>query len=327
MTQPVSRSRRVASLCLAAAIGAAAAIYAATPAEIVIPGERIFPESLTSAADGSVIFGSLGARAIYRAKPGARTAEPWIQPGTNGMQGIFGVFADDASGTLWACSGGFGPPPPGEPPYVPTLHAFDLKTGAPKGKYPLPKADGACNDIAIDANGTAYATDTTNMLVVRLKKGAQNLEVWAGENGEFGPRGGILDGIAVLGDRVVVNALVTGKLFSVPINKDGSAGTVTEIRLDSPLTRPDGMRSFGENRLLVADAGPDNKGRLARVDLSADAGKVTSLKEGFPGGPVSVTVVDGTAYVLEGQLMHMMRPDPNVKPGPFRAVAVPVGKP
>ena len=328
MNSFVLRSSRIASLCLAAAIGAATAAHAATPpAQIVIPGERVFPESLTSTSDGAVIIGSLGARTIFRAEPGADTAKPWIQPGTNGMQGIFGVLADEKSDTLWACSGGFGPPAPGAEPYVPTLHAFDLKTGAPKGKYPLPKSDGACNDIAVDAHGTAYATDTTNMLIVRLPKGAKELEIWAGEDGAFGPRGGVLDGIAVLGDRVLVNALFTSKLFSVPINKDGSAGKVTEVKLDGALTRPDGMRSFGESSLLVADAGPDNKGRLARVDLTGDTGKVTSVKEGFPGGPVAVTMVDGTAYVLEGQLMLMMRPDPNAKPQPFRATAVPVGTP
>jgi sugar lactone lactonase YvrE len=190
----------------------------------------------------------------------------------------------------------------------------------------LPTAGAACNDIAVGADGSAYATDTANMQVVRLKKGAKDLEVWAGAGGEFGARGGVLDGIAVLGDRVVVNVLLTSKLFSVPIAKGGTAGTVTEIKLDSAITRPDGMRSFGKKSLLVAEAG--NGGRLSRVDLTDDSGKVTLVKDGFPGGPVSVTVVGTTAYVLEGQLAVMMgRGDPNAKPTPFHAVAVPVGKP
>lgn len=46
------------------------------------------------------------------------------------------------------------------------------------------------------------------------------------------------------------------------------------------------------------------------------------------GGPVAVTVVGTTAYVLEGQLMIMMgRGDPNAQPTPFKAIGVPVGKP
>jgi hypothetical protein len=314
------------SLFLTLALGAAAAHAATPPAEISIPGERVFPESLTSTADGAVIIGSLGARTIFRAKPGEATAEAWIQPNTDGMKMIFGVFADSKSNTLYACSGNFGPPPPGQEPTPSSLYTFDLKTGAPKGHYPLPTAGGSCNDIAVGPDGTAYATDTGNMQVVRLKKGAKELEVWAGASGEFGAKGGVLDGIAVLGDRVIVNVLLTSKLFSAPIGTDGKVGTVTEIKLDNPITRPDGMRSFGKSSLLIAEAG-SGSGRLSRVDITGDTGKVTTVKDGFPGGPVAVTVVGTTAYLLEGQLALMMGRDPNAKPAPFHATAVPVGKP
>jgi sugar lactone lactonase YvrE len=327
MTSRVFTASRVSSLCAALVTGAGATVQAAAPpAEIVIPGERVFPESLTSTADGTVIFGSLGARTIFRAQPGSGNAEAWIQPGTDGMQGIFGVFADDNSNTLYACSGGFGPPLPGQPPVAPTLYTFDLKTGAPKGHYPMPTIGSSCNDIAVGADGTAYVTDTSTMQVVRLKKAAKDLEVWAGAGGEFGPRGGVLDGITVLGDRVIVNTLLTSRLFSVPIGKDGAAGTVTEIKLDGAITRPDGMRSFGKNSLLVVESG--RGGSLSRVDLKGDSGKVTSVKDGFPGGPVAVAVVGTTAYVLEGQLALLMgRGYGNAQATPFHAVAVPVGKP
>ena len=324
MTSMYASSSRFASLCLIAAGVAASVAQAAAPAEIHIPGERVFPESLTSTADGSVIIGSIAAGTIYRTKPGSDTAEPWIPPGTDGLQGVFGVFADEKSKTLWACSGTFGPPAPGAAPKPSALHAFDLKSGAPKGNYPVPTAGGGCNDIAIGSDGAAYVTDTSNMQVLRLKKGAKALEVWAGA-GAFGPKGGVLDGISVLKNRVLVNALLTSKLFSVPIGKDGKAGAVTEVKLDRALERPDGMRRFGKNALLVVEGGAG--GRLSRIVLDGDSGKVTSLKEGFPGGPVSVTVVGDTGYVLEGQLGMFMRPTPGAQPQPFHAVAVPVGKP
>jgi len=310
---------------------AAAPPPAPPPAEIVIPGEGITPESLTSTADGHVIIGSVGARTIWRAAPAAATAEAWIQPGTDGMQGVFGVFADDSTGTLYACSGSFGAPPAaGSPPPPPsTLHTFDLATGAPKGKYPLPDAGGFCNDIAVDAAGNVYITDTNNMLVDRLAKGGTKLETWAGKDGSLGAKGGVLDGIAVLGDRVVVNALVASKLYAVPIGADGVAGKAVEIKTDRTVERPDGMRSFGGTDLLVAEGG--GQGRLSRVTITGDTGKVATLKEGFPDGPVAVTVVGTTAYVLEGQLALMMNPP---KPGetpppakPYKATAVEVGKP
>jgi hypothetical protein len=62
-------------------------------------------------------------------------------------------------------------------------------------------------------------------------------------------------------------------------------------------------------------------------DLST--GKVTTLKEGFPDGPVAVTVVGETAYLLEGQLSILFGGAPGAAPPapkPFKATAVQVGK-
>ncbi len=87
----------------------------------------------------------------------------------------------------------------------------------------MPTAGAVCNDIAIGADGTAYVSDTENMEIVALKPGAKSLEVWAG-NGDFGPNGGILDGIALVWHHVVVNVLETNRLFSVPIQNGGKAG-------------------------------------------------------------------------------------------------------
>ena len=117
--------------------------------------------------------------------------------------------------------------------------------------------------------------------------------------------------------------------FSIPIGADGKSGPVDEVKLDREISRPDGMRSFGKGDVLVIEGG--SGGRLSRVALSGDTGKVTTVKEGYPDGPVAVTVVGTTAYVLEGQLAAFMRGPaagaaPPV-PKPFKATAVQVGKP
>ncbi len=295
-------------------------------ADIVIPGTHLTPESLTSTADGSVIIGSIGAKAIFRARPGATTAEQWIAPGTGGLYEVFGVLADDASGTLWACSSPNDDSDKNAPP--PALHAFDLQTGAPKGHWPLPTAKAFCNDIAVGPDGSAYVSDSNNMEVLRLPAKGKALEVWAG-NGAFGPKGGVLDGIAVVDGHVLVNALETGKLFSVPIGKDGKAGTAREVKLDRALKSPDGQRSFGRRGLLVVEAG--DKGRLSRVELSGPdltQGRVTTVKEGFPDDAAGVTVVGETAYVIGAQWGSREREkEPGYEASPFKATAVPVGKP
>ncbi len=127
-------SMKVGALAAAIAAGTVATLaHAALPQTITIDGERVFPESMTSGADGSVYFGSIGNKMIYKAAPGSDKAEPFVQPGTDSVQSTFGVFADSKTNTLWACSNLLGPP--GGPPA--TLYAFDLKTGAAKGHYPL----------------------------------------------------------------------------------------------------------------------------------------------------------------------------------------------
>ena len=318
-----------ASALVAAVVTAAVSAplaLAALPQTITVDGEKVFPESMTSAADGSVFFGSIGNKMIYRAAPGSDKAVAFVQPGTDSVQSTFGVYADNKTNTLWTCSNLLGPP--GGPPA--TLYAFDLKTGAPKGHYPFVTAGGLCNDIATTADGTVFATDTQNMQLEVLKKGATALEVWAGADGGLGPKGGAVDGISVLGNRVIVNELLANKLFSVTINKDGTAATPVEVTLDHPLTgRPDGMRSFGKSAVLIVEGG--DGGKLSKITLDGNSGKVEVIKQGYPDGPVAVTVVGTTAYVCEGQLSVMMRrpgssaPETPLKP--FKATAVEVGKP
>jgi hypothetical protein len=72
--------------------------------EIRIPIERAFPESITSAADGTIYIGSMAQGQIFRVPPGGGTAAPWIKQGSNDLISVVGVLADDSSGTLWACS-------------------------------------------------------------------------------------------------------------------------------------------------------------------------------------------------------------------------------
>jgi sugar lactone lactonase YvrE len=316
MTRRYRSSRNTLMTTLAvSALAVALPLHAAEPDHILVPGTGIFPESLTSTQDGTVIIGSIGTGTIFRALPGAMTAEAWIASGTDGMQNVFGVFADDANNTLWACSGTAGARNENTP--ASALYAFDLKSGTVKGHWPMPTAGGFCNDIAVGSDGTAYAADTTNMEVARLTKGATAMTSWAA-NGVFGPKGGGVDGIAVIDKRVIVNTLFTGKLFAVDIAADGSAGKTVELQLDRALERPDGMRSVANNELLTVEGG--SGGRLSRITLAGDSGTVVTLKQGYPDGPVGVTVVGKTAYVLEGQLSAMR--NTNAAPKPFQATAV-----
>jgi cytochrome c5 len=142
---------------------------AALPGELAIPGEKIYPESLTSTTDGRVFIGSISARTIYVVKPGASTAAAWIRPDNETTLGVYGVFADDNANTLWACFSSI-PGLHGSAQAPSALTAFDLQTGIIRGRYLLPTAGAFCNDIAVGTDGTTYVTDTNNMEVDRLQR-------------------------------------------------------------------------------------------------------------------------------------------------------------
>ncbi len=119
--------------------------------KVLIGNASEFPESMTSLADGTLIFSS-GKQAIYRALPGETKASPWIE--NAGLRSLLGVFADEKNGTLWTCSNA--PRNSTDPTEV---RSFDLSTGAAKGTFGV-DGGGACNDFAIDADGTLYITET-----------------------------------------------------------------------------------------------------------------------------------------------------------------------
>ncbi|MBN9559763.1 MAG: hypothetical protein J0H14_03415 [Alphaproteobacteria bacterium] len=305
--------------------GVALACAAAGPSEITIPGARAFPESLSSSSDGTIFIGSFAQGGIFRAQPGAAQAEPWIKPGANDSRSTLGVLADDRSGTLWVCSNDLsriGVTTPGTAKGS-ALKSFDLKTGAPKGSAAFPGDRTLCNDIAIGPDGSAYATDSFNPHVLRLKPGSHQLEVWATDPRFAVKNGAGLDGIAFGADgNAYVDTFNGNGLFRIEVSAGGAAGKITQLQTSRTLQLPDGMRPYNNKLLLVEGAG-----RFDLVTVEGDNARIDTIKEGYD-GPVAVTRVDNTAWVLEGQLHYLLdRKQGGAPKLPFRAYAVPLPGP
>ena len=299
----------------AAILAMVCGLQAADRAEITFADGRIFPESLTSTKNGDLYFGSLGLDSVYRATSKSSQATTWIQPKSNGLTTVLGVLADEKAGVLWVCasaSGGRnGAPYVGET----ALKAFNLKDASFKASYAFP-GNGLCNDIAVAKDGTVYATDTTQARVLRLKKDANALDVWASDPMLLATA----DGVAILNDgNVYVNSVGQGTLLRIDVKADGSAGAITKLETSRPLQQPDGMRSVGSRTMLLVEGA----GRLDEVTIDGNKAEVKVLKEGMT-GPTAVTLTGGMAYVVEAKLN--LRNDPSKDPGPFKAIGIPYGR-
>ena len=287
--------------------------------EIIIPGDRYFPEGVTVSAEGTFFVGSLFEGCIMRSQAGAAQMEPFIKPGANGLVSVLGLWADDARNTLWACSSDAGNGRlAGSAPVG--VKAFDLQTGAPRGSYDLP-GGGFANDLTIDAHGNLYVTDSWTPRILRLRAGSSVLDEWI-NSPQLGLGQWSLNGIDF--DRFS-NVIYTvnqkaGYLFRIAIEPDGSAGTVTQIQTSQELRRPDGLKVIGPNTLATAEGGA---GGMSILTLEGDCAHVQRVPAGLD-GVTTFTYYQGSAWVVEGQSDHFWDPDnagPDADP-PFKIVKV-----
>jgi sugar lactone lactonase YvrE len=270
----------------------------AAPDSIALPGDRAFPESITSTRDGTLYVGSLAAGGIVRIRPNA-APEVWIAPGSFGSASTFGVLADERSHTLWVCSNDLSALGVNVPGRVPgsALKGFDLKSGAGKVSAMLPGVKTLCNDIAIGADGAAYVTNTSAPEILRLAPGGKELSVWFTDPSLQPLAGAGLDGLAFGSDgNLYVDRFSPGDLYRIDV-KDGKPGTLTKLKPTRDLILTDAIRPLGHNVFLLVEGG----GRVDRMTISGDSAAIETLRDGMA-GPTGVTPVGNTAWISEGQL-------------------------
>jgi len=298
------------------------AIAATDPDSIALPGDRAFPESISSTRDGTLFASSLATGGVYRVQPHSAEGKLWIEPATFGTHSTFGVLADEKAGLLWVCSNDLSARGlnVGTPDGVSALVGFDLKTGEGKVSAPLPSKPATCNDITIGPDGAAYVTNTAAPQILRLARGSKQLDVWFTDPSVQPEKGGGLDGLAFGPDgNLYVNTVGPGELYRIDVRK-GKATRLTKLTPSRPLFRTVGMRRYGKGFLLI-----EGQGRLNLMTVHGDAAAVETIKDGYV-VPTGVTSVGRTAWVSEGQLSVVS--DPEKKPNlPFHLYAVPLPEP
>jgi sugar lactone lactonase YvrE len=308
-------SGRMPALGLAAMCLMLGTVFAGTAraetAPIGVP-DKSFPESVTSTKDGTLYVGSFNNGGVVKIAADGKT-EQLVQPGANGSRSTLGVLADEKSGTLYVCSNdlsGLGVAGPSEAKGA-ALKTFDLKSGAPKGSFPLTDKS-LCNDIVVGSDGTAYISDSLTPTLYSLKPGGTALEVFATDPALTPAKDGVgIDGVAIGSDgNIYVNTYIPAKLFRISV-KDGKAGAVTELKPSRPLDHADAMRAFGDGFLMIEGAG-----RLVKVTVKGDEATIETIQDGFT-EPVSVTQVGNIGWVTEGKLSYIIGDNKGKDPGPF----------
>ena len=318
MTQ--RRSPRSAMLAWGVLSTCVATACAAPPEAISLPGDRLHPESVSIAPDGTAYVGSMTG-GVVRVSLENGSAEPWIAPGNYGSGALFGVLADTRNGLLWTCTNSFPAPatmvPGADPGHW--LKAFDLGTGEGRLSLQLPGENAVCNDMAVGEDGAVYVTDTRQPHILRWKPGAEALEIWADDPlFEAVPMKGGLDGIAFGADgHLYLNNVWDGSIYRAVVNGDGSFGGATRLALSRPLENPDGMRPLGGMSFVVAESA----GRVSVLDVSGDRAEVTTVSEA--GHPTGVDVHEGVAWYVEAHLSVLFEPENAPAPVlPFRLIPV-----
>jgi hypothetical protein len=271
---------RVRALLGGVSLAFVAAMASAAPAGVQALPDDWYPESVAIGPDGSFYVGSWREGAVARLKPGvAPKAEVLVKPGANGLANGQGVLVDAKRRALWVCSGSSGFTTVPQTPSA--LKRYDLATGAPRASYAMPDS-GYCNDLAQDARGNLYVTDSYHPRVLKLAPGAAALTVWKEDPALAGPgpyKG--LNGIAIDGGRDVYVSLVAAAPYVLRIGLDaeGNAGEVTRIEAPRVLKNVDAIRAWKPGRLVLFES--------------------NAFGEGPYGGQITVARVDGTKLGLQ----------------------------
>lgn len=273
---------------------------AASAAEILIGDAKSQPESMTVAPGGVLIVGSASSPFVYRVKPGATTAEKFIDASAEGPGTFFfGMLADASTNTLWTCQ--LTPVPDTKPAQRHTaLRGFDLATGAPKLRWNLPGDNTTCNDMTIGPDKALYISDTGPGRIYRLAPGATSAELFSDSRLLSG-----IDGLTFLDGTLYVNSVVFNKLYRVPITA-GKAGPLEDIWMDAPVKGIDGMRAAG-GKIYAAENG---SGKITSLTINGDRAHVVVLKDGLK-TPTGVEPAGDTLWFTEratGKVMSVPMP-------------------
>jgi sugar lactone lactonase YvrE len=284
---------------------------------LVAPDRTIYVGTFTNAGGDAN-----GPSHLYAYSPDGLMLRDWTitgqkPDGNNGIQ----VAAQDAQGRLYLLDQdparviAFDPHTGSQTTYATFA---DVPSCAPGG------GAGECSDTVLDnppepdyaawgPDGSLYVTDYTQALVWRVPPGGGKAQVWLADprfDGTlFGPAGIVLmpdhktlmistsAGGVTTGDNPT-----TGKLYTLPINGDGSPGQLNKLWESGPREAPDGFALAASGNVYMALVGP-GANQLVEIspsgkELSRSAGALANLQMSVPFDEPSSVQFDGDRMIV-----------------------------
>jgi hypothetical protein len=247
--------------------------------EIPLPDE-FFPEGITVTGADRMFVGSVATGAIYTVPPNQEVAEEFVPAKTLPQSGVLGLTPSADGGLLWACNTD-----------TANAHAdivgIGVADGEIKAKHHMPdSAVGSfCNDLALSANGTLWATESFGGRLFRIPSGQllsnSDATEWLQSpllTGPDGPTVGVfgVNGLSLVSGKLLLVNSSLGTLLSIdptlasPTSDDLHTIALTAGGGNVVLANPDGITRVNDTEVLIVENGlglPNGK-RVVRVDLN-----------------------------------------------------------
>lgn len=269
------------------------------PASIALP-DGMFPESIAYDESGVAYVGGATTQGIVRVLNGR--GEAFIPAGSRGLLSVQGLWA--GADELFACSADLGVHGPARGPSA--VVSFDLETGSPTGRWPLP-GDGLCNDLTPLPDGSLLLSDSKSATIWRLDRRTASLEPWL-EHPALG--GSALNGNGIVWSdmdaAVYLSTFSDGRLLRIPV-EHGHPGVPVELELSRPLNGADALRVVGPGRLLLFENGltAGGGGQVTSVVVDGSRARLARLWESGHQPTSGRILPDGTLVVVESHFAHL----------------------
>ena len=242
---------------------------------VALPGNDFFPEGITlNPVTNDLFVGSIFQGEVVKIAAGTFTAQTIIQEGVL-QRGAVGTKVDPTGSVLFVCDTNLGKNILGA-----TLTGFSLADNSVLVTHEFPGANDFCNDIAFDAAGNLFVTETATGQVFTVDAANllvnNSLELFLDTPGIAANGGFGANGLAFAGGGLFVVNTTAGTLVRFDPAAADVEATETIINIseggvaNTLFSGPDGVLALSDTELLIVENGLFGAGRNALTKVTLD---------------------------------------------------------